>query len=76
MSKYKIELDVEGCIGCGACSAVSDNWEMIDIDGEEKAKCNNPDIEDDQLDENKEAADNCPVNVIHITNNETGERLI
>ena len=76
MSKYKIELDVEGCIGCGACSALSENWENIEIDGEAKAKFVNPNIEEDEFEENKEAADSCPVNVIHITNNESGERLI
>ena len=34
------------------------------------------DIDEHTFEENREAADRCPVNIIHIVNKETGERLI
>ena len=34
------------------------------------------DVEEKDYQVNKEAADSCPVNVIHITNKETGEKII
>ena len=40
-----------------------DEWEELDIDEEDYKS-------------NKEAADSCPVNVIHITNKETNEKII
>ena len=74
MAKYTIEHDRDGCIGCGACVAVNDeNWEMVD-DG--KSRCKNKNVEDSNLEKEKEAAEACPVNVIHIINNETKEKLI
>lgn len=74
MAKYTIEYDREGCIGAGSCvGAAPTNWEM----GEDnKANVLKREIEEDELQLNKEAAESCPVNVIHIINNETGERLI
>jgi ferredoxin len=41
----------------------SDGWEEAEID-EKDFQCN------------KSAADSCPVNVIHITNKNTGEKII
>ena len=34
------------------------------------------DIEQKNFDENKEAADSCPVNVIHLIDKKTGEKII
>ena len=65
-----------GCIGCAACPAVSDNWEMKEIDGEEKADFKKQDVEESEFEENMEAAESCPVEVIHIVDNETGKRVI
>ena len=74
MAKYKIEHDRDNCIGCGACVAVNEeNWEMAD-DGKSKSKKNEFDEED--LPKEKEAAEACPVNVIHIVNTETNEKII
>ncbi len=62
--KYVIEQDRDNCIGCGACAAVCpDNWEMAD-DG--LAKPLKTEISEAELECNKEAAEGCPVNVIHI----------
>ncbi|MBW2982940.1 ferredoxin [Candidatus Woesearchaeota archaeon] len=74
MAKYTIEYDRDGCIGAGGCvSADPDNWQMGD-DG--KANVLKKDIEESELEANKQAAESCPVGVIHIVDNETGERVI
>lgn len=75
MAKYKIEHDRPNCIGCGACAAVFDtNW-FMEEDG--KSNLKNHDVaEGGEYDGNKNAADSCPVNVIHIINTETGEKII
>lgn len=74
MAKYTIEYDREGCIGAGSCiGACPDNWKMAE---DNRADLLKKDIEEDELAANKEAAEACPVGVIHIKNNETGERLI
>ena len=83
--KYRIEYDREGCIGAAACVAVDgDNWTLIE-DG--KADLTNSkedqktgyfirEITEGELAKFKEAAESCPVNVIHIVDLETGKRII
>ncbi len=61
MVKYKVELDRETCIGCGACTVASDNF----VKDGEKAKVVNAEV--DSLGANQEAADNCPVSAIKVT---------
>jgi len=66
----KIELDRENCIGCGACTAVCpENWEMAK-DGKSKLKKTSL----EKMGCNIEAAEACPVNVIHII--EDGKKKI
>lgn len=60
MAKYKIEIDEDACIGCGACTSC-DNFELGD-NGKAKAKR----TELDELGCSKEAAENCPVDCIKI----------
>ena len=83
--KYKIEHDRENCIACSACSAVAPEfWIMSEEDG--KADVVNStktpdgyehlDLEDKDYAINKEAADLCPVNVIHIVDKGTKKRII
>ncbi len=74
--KYKIKHDRDGCIGCAACANVCAKfWEM---NGEDfKADF----VGDEEISEvdfkcNMNAAESCPVNVIQISNLETGEELI
>jgi len=76
MTKYKIKHDIEECIGCAACAAISDNWEMVEINGEEKAKPKKGEIDESELEDNKEAAESCPVEVIHIVDTETKKKII
>ena len=74
MASYKIKHDRPNCIGCGACvSLCPANWMMSD-DGKSKPK--KADILESEFDCNKEAADHCPVNVIHIIDNKTGKKII
>lgn len=62
MSKYKIEQEIEKCIGCGSCvSLCSSNWEIKD---DNKAYPKN--VELDEIGCNEEAANSCPVQCIKI----------
>ena len=73
MAKYKIEYDREGCIGAGVCvSLCPENWSMSD-DG--KATVAKIVIDESELKKNKDAAEGCPVNVIHIVD-EKGNKII
>jgi ferredoxin len=73
MATYKIVYDREGCIGAASCTAISENWEMSD-DG--KAIFHKEIISEEELAAEKEAAESCPVQVIHIINVDTGEQII
>lgn len=74
MAKYKIEFERDRCIGARSCTdACPDNW-TIKEDG--KSACKYTEFDDDKLECNMEAAKACPVNAIHIINNESGERLV
>ncbi len=83
-SKYVLQHDRPNCIGCAACEAVApDFWEM-NADGKSDIKggknvdngWQNLELKEKDFVVNKDAADSCPVNVIHIVNKETGERII
>lgn len=83
--KYRVELDREGCIGAAACVAVDpENWNIVE-DGKVDLKDSKQDpktsyffrdIDESELAKWKEAAESCPVTVIHITDLETGKRII
>ncbi|MDP7180800.1 MAG: ferredoxin [Candidatus Woesearchaeota archaeon] len=62
MAKFKIEVNEETCIGCGACTAQCDNFEM---DENNKAKAKMAEVEDVGC--NKDAEGVCPVSCIKIT---------
>ncbi len=67
MSSYKITHDRKACIGCGACVSVCpENWEMIEKNGEFKAKPKKLEINEDEYTSNNEASTICPVECIHI----------
>lgn len=72
--KYKITFDRDNCIGAAACAAVNpDNYEISMQDG--KANMKTAEIDEAALHINMEAAQACPVNVIHIFDEE-GKKLI
>ncbi len=84
MPKVIHERDV--CIGCGACAVVCEKyWEMAEdgksnLKGAEKAGEGERGVEfhleipEDDLECNKEAAEMCPVNCIHVEKD--GERVV
>lgn len=81
---FRIEHDRPNCIGCGACVAVAPDFWELDDDGKAnilKAK-KKPDetqereISDKEFKENMEAAESCPVNVIHLRRLKDDEKLI
>lgn len=57
---FKITVDKEACIGCGACTQC-DNFELSD-DG--KAQAKETEVSEEGC--NKEAAELCPVDAIKI----------
>ena len=81
---YVLQHDRPNCIGCAACEAVApDFWEMNEDGKSDIKNGENKDngwqeleFEEKNLQENKDAADSCPVNVIHIVKKETGEKLV
>ena len=83
--KFKILHNRSGCIGCQACASVcSKFWEMNDEDGfadlidGDRLEGGDMELEISEADFkcNMDAAESCPVNVIHISNLESGEELI
>ena len=83
-NKYILRHDRPNCIGCAACEAVTpDFWEMND-DGKSDIKGGKNvdngwqelEFKEKDLEINKDGADSCPVNVIHIVKKDTGEKLI
>ena len=89
MPEFTIDHDRPNCIGCGACAAVNPQfWTISPVDGKSDI-VNSARVEDageivrETLDiaepdyaKNREAADCCPVNVIHLIDKKTGEKLI
>ncbi|MBI3032751.1 ferredoxin [Candidatus Woesearchaeota archaeon] len=82
--KYKIEHNRPDCIGCAACAAVApDHWEMnedgkSDIRGGKRLPTGweEKEIDESSFNDNKEAAESCPVNVIHLIRLDTKEKII
>jgi ferredoxin len=83
MGKYKIVYDREGCIGAGVCAALAEKeWVMADdgkadlTEAQKEGEMDIKEIDEEDLEANKQAAEGCPANVIHIINKETGEKII
>ena len=73
--RYRIEYDRDGCIGVAACEAVHpEGWKLNKEEG--KADCLYDEFDEEELDKQMEAAETCPVNVIHIIDKKTGKKLI
>ncbi|MBI4151247.1 ferredoxin [Candidatus Woesearchaeota archaeon] len=84
MKQYRVIYDRKGCIGAAACVAGHDaRWVLVD-DGKadlKGAQLNKEGLFELIIDENElpkmmDAAQLCPVLVIHIDEVETGKRLI
>jgi len=85
MAKFRIEHDRPNCIGCAACVTLAPHfWEMNPDDGKSDIKNSKKDerdweildIEKEDFESNKDAADACPVNVIHIVDKKDNKRII
>ena len=82
--KYKLQHDRPNCIGCGACAVIApDFWEMVDDGKSQLLNSENKEkgweervISEKEFEENHEAAESCPVEVIHLIDEETGEKII
>ena len=84
MTRYRIIFDRINCIGAGSCAASApDFWKVTagkaniikenkTVNGEVEELI----IEAESLERNMESAKACPVNVIHIINEDTGEQVI
>lgn len=80
---YKLEHDRPNCIGCAACAAIApDFWTMSEDGKSDIMGCRKRedgweelDIGDKDLALNKDAAEACPVNVIHLTDKD-GKKII
>lgn len=83
MAKYKVLYERVGCIGAAVCVAVFPKyWDMnpdgkADLLGSIKSGDSfEVELDESELEQMKQAAEGCPVNVIHITNVQTGEKII
>ncbi len=87
MGKFKVKIDKNACQGFGACVELCPQFfELSDVDGKTTIKGGKKLTEDnevvaeilelDELECIREAAEACPFVAIHITNLETGEKLI
>lgn len=90
--KYRVVYDRKACIGAAACAAVAPEFWKMEDDGKAKLIGGHVDKDGNEvliitgkqmtaemksaLELNKEAAEVCPVQVIHIFDDETGEKLI
>jgi len=87
--KYKIVYKRDDCIGAGPCMAVApDFWTLNEAEDGRANICKEKEptvlengdmeliIDEADLEANMEAAEGCPVAVIHIYDVETGEKLI
>ncbi len=85
--KYKVVYERKNCIGAGSCTSIfPERWRMNSQDdkadllgGKEETKGHEIWIAEftlDELENFKLSAQVCPVNVIHIYDQETGEQLI
>lgn len=81
MAKNKIIHDRNACIGCGSCAATCPDFWVMDKDGKSKLvggkkAGSNFELQVDDLACNKEAAEVCPTNCIHIVDLKTNKKII
>jgi ferredoxin len=83
MGKYIIKYDRKNCIGAGVCAAVApEHWVMAqdgkaDLVGAKQVGDGQFELEIDEkdLEANKQAAEGCPATVIHVLNKETQQKI-
>jgi ferredoxin len=83
MGKYVIHYERKSCIGAGVCAAVAPEHWIMSQDGKADLAGSRPtgdgsfekEIDEKDLEVNKQAAEGCPAIVIHIKKKETGEKV-
>ena len=76
MAKFKITLEREGCIGCGVCASIAPDFFKMNTDGKSDLKGGKKGVlELDDYDNILDAAETCPVNVIHVFDNQSKKKL-
>ncbi len=89
MTRFQVEIDKSACQGFGACVELCSRFfQLSDTDGKssflvegaKKVEDGNEvvtgDLKPDGLECLQKAAEACPFNAIHVTNMETGEKLM
>ncbi len=87
MVKFRVEIDKNACQGFGACVELCPQFfQFSDVDGKSSVKGAKEvmkenevvaeTLELDELECVREGAEACPYNAIHITDLETGEKLV
>jgi ferredoxin len=79
--KKEIQHDKPNCIGCAACAAIDPKTWVMNKDGKAdivngesfKEGWQRKDIKEEEFQDNMDAADSCPVNVIHIVEKEVDD---
>ena len=85
--RYKVILERAGCIGATSCVVMyperwvlNKNDDKVDLIGgkveDERREIWSIEITENELEKFRNSAEVCPVNVIHIINLETGEKLV
>ncbi|MHA1303428.1 MAG: ferredoxin [Candidatus Heimdallarchaeaceae archaeon] len=77
MAKYKITIQKDECIGCGACYShdpvhfdSDDEGYAIVKDGTTTDELSEGIFTDDDINDAKDAAESCPVEIIDVTDEE------
>ncbi len=72
--KYKIEIERGGCIACGTCYTIDpshfepdDEGKSTVSGGETDANASSGVLDDEEIENAREAEDSCPVSVITVT---------
>ena len=83
MARYKVVYERVNCIGAAVCVAVNAKRWVLDADSKanligsvQSGDTFEVELGDDEIEEMKQAAEGCPVNIIHIINLDTGEKII
>jgi len=83
LAKYKIIYERVGCIGAAVCVAVAPKYWELDQDskanllgGIKSGDVFELELDESDIEQMKQSAEGCPVNVIHIINLDTGQKII
>ncbi|MFH1307616.1 MAG: ferredoxin [archaeon] len=60
----KVSVDKKKCIGCGACEALASDIFVLNSEG--KATVKKASVDEEDLKQAKDAAENCPVDAISV----------